>query len=135
MLRHLVRKEILDSLLNQRFVAIAVFSIVLMPLSAFINYEYHEARKAAFDGQLAEYQAEDPSSSNLRAYRVPVVLSALARGNEDPPPLDELPSFEVREPQLSNVLRSNVWAMVSLLAYLFIPFLVCYVAILRYDVR
>ena len=82
MLFHLVRKEILDSLLNQRFVAIAVFSMVLMPPSAFINYEYYEARKAAFYRQLAEYQAEDPSSSNLRAYRAPVVLSALARGTE-----------------------------------------------------
>lgn len=46
MLFHLVRKEILDSLLNRRFVAIAVFSMVLMPPSAFINYEYYEARKA-----------------------------------------------------------------------------------------
>ncbi|GMQ81881.1 MAG: DUF3526 domain-containing protein [Rhodothermia bacterium] len=82
MLRYLVRKEILDSLLNQRFVAIAVFSVVLMPLSAFINYEYYEARKAAFDSQLAEYQAEDPSPWNLRAYRAPVILSALARGTE-----------------------------------------------------
>ena len=82
MLRHLVRKEILDSLLNQRFVAMVVFSIVLMPPSVFINYEYYEARKAAFDSQLAEYQAEDPSSSNLSVYRAPVVLSALARGTE-----------------------------------------------------
>ena len=111
MRRHLVRKEIPDSLLNQRFDAIAVLRIVLMPPSAFINYEDDEARKAAFDSQLAEYQAEDP------------------------PPLDELPSFEVREPQLSIVLRSNVWARVSLLAYLFIPFLMSYVSFLRYDVR
>ncbi len=56
-------------------------------------------------------------------------------GNEDSPPLSELPAFEVREPQLSNVLKSNLWAMVSLLAYLLIPFLIAYVAFLRYDVR
>ncbi len=82
MLRHLIRKEVLDSLLNQRFLALALFSIVLMPLSAFINFEYYEARKEAFDSQLAEYQAEEPSPWNLRAYRSPVILSALARGTE-----------------------------------------------------
>ncbi len=111
MLRHLVRKEILDNLLNQRFVAIAVFSIDQIPVGPFIHCEFYEARKAAFDGQPAEYQAEDP------------------------PPLEELPRCEVREPQLSNVLRSKVWAVVSHLACLFIQFLVSRVAFLRYDVR
>jgi len=82
MLRHFIGKEILDSLLNQRFLALAVFSIVLMPLSAFINYEYYGTRKEAFDSQYASYQAEDPTPWNLRAYRAPVILSALARGTE-----------------------------------------------------
>jgi ABC-type transport system involved in multi-copper enzyme maturation permease subunit len=82
MLRHFIGKEILDSLLNQRFLALAVFSIVMMPLSAFINYEYFQTRKEAFDSQYATYQAEDPTPYNLRAYRAPVVLSALARGTE-----------------------------------------------------
>jgi len=37
MLAQFIRKEILDSLLNRRFMALAVFSVVLMPLSAVIQ--------------------------------------------------------------------------------------------------
>ncbi len=82
MLKHFIRKEIHDSVLNQRFMALALFSVILMPLSAFINIEYYQARKDSFDSQLAEYQAEEPTAWNLRAYRSPVILSALARGTE-----------------------------------------------------
>ena len=82
MLKHFIRKEIHDSVLNQRFMALALFSVVLMPLSAFINFEYYQARKDSFDSQKAEYRAQEPSAWNLRAYRSPVILSALARGTE-----------------------------------------------------
>lgn len=84
MLVHLIRKEFLDSLLNQRFIALAIFSIVLMPLSAFINYKYYDARKAAYDNQLSQYleDNENESASALRAYRSPVILSSMARGTE-----------------------------------------------------
>ena len=84
MLAHLIKKEFLDSLLNQRFIALAIFSIILMPLSAFINYEYYEARKAAYDNQLAQYLEDNDNeqASALRAYRSPVILSSLARGTE-----------------------------------------------------
>jgi len=87
MLAHFIRKEILDSLLNQRFMALAVFSIVLMPLSAVINYEFYQERHASFDSQFAEYEQEEPSPWNLRAYRAPVLLSSLGRGTEPYMPL------------------------------------------------
>lgn len=80
MLTHLIRKEFLGSLLNQRFVALAIFSIVLMPLSAVINYKYYEVRKTSFDSQLAE--VEEGREAAMRAYRSPVILSAMARGIE-----------------------------------------------------
>jgi len=82
MLRQFVRKEIQDSILNRRFMALAVFAVVLMPLSAVINYEYYEARKEAFDSQYSEYAGQEARSWNLRAYRPPMLLSALARGTE-----------------------------------------------------
>ncbi|MEZ4702684.1 MAG: ABC transporter permease subunit [Rhodothermales bacterium] len=87
MLAHLVKKEILDSLLNQRFIALAVFSIVLMPLSALINYQYFEARKTAFDSQFAEYNQQEDHRYDNRAYRPPELLSVLARGTEPYMPL------------------------------------------------
>ena len=84
MLAHLIRKEFLDSLLNQRFIALAIFSIVLMPLSAFINYKYYSARKASYDNQVARYLGEesDDRAAALRAYRAPVILSSVARATE-----------------------------------------------------
>jgi ABC-type transport system involved in multi-copper enzyme maturation permease subunit len=82
MLGHFIRKEILDSLLNMRFMALAVFSIVLMPLSALINYEYFQERRAAFDSQYAEYNTEEPNWWDLRVYRPPMLLSSLGRGTE-----------------------------------------------------
>ena len=83
MLAHLIKKEFLDSLLNQRFIALALFSIILMPLSGFINYKYYDARKASYDNQIAEFldQSEDVESA-MRAYRTPALLSSLARGTE-----------------------------------------------------
>lgn len=86
MLAQFIKKEILDSLLNQRFMALAIFSIVLMPLSAFINYEYYETRRAAFDSEFASYEQAD-NNWDQRAYRAPVLLSALARGTEPFMPL------------------------------------------------
>ncbi len=82
MLGHFIRKEILDSLLNQRFIALAIFSITLMPFSGLINVEYYQARKAAFDGQKAEYDGRDHSPYDMRGYRGPALLSVLARGSE-----------------------------------------------------
>lgn len=82
MLTHLIRKEFLDSLLNQRFVALAIFSILLMPLSAFINYRYYEARKTSFDSQFSEFQLQEDERPAMRAYRPPALLSTVARGNE-----------------------------------------------------
>lgn len=83
MLTHLIKKEFLDSLLNKRFMALAIFSIVLMPLSAFINYKYYDARKASYDNQIGQFLEESENEeSALRAYRSPVILSALARGTE-----------------------------------------------------
>ncbi|MFQ5568708.1 MAG: ABC transporter permease subunit [Rhodothermales bacterium] len=87
MLAQFIRKEILDSLLNQRFVMLAVFSIILMPLGAAINYEYYQGRRASFDSQFAEYQQEERRAWNQRAYRAPVLLSSLARGTEPYMPL------------------------------------------------
>ncbi len=82
MLVHLIYKEFLDSLLNQRFMMLAVFCIVLMPMSAWINYEYYDARKDAFDSQLADYRASEEDDQASRAYRAPSLMSPLARGNE-----------------------------------------------------
>ena len=83
MLAHLIRKEFLDSLLNKRFIALAIFSIVLMPLSAVINYEYYDARKASYDNQIGQFlEDSEDVESKLRAYRTPVILSSLARGTE-----------------------------------------------------
>ena len=70
MLAQFIRKEILDSLLNRRFMALAVFSVVLMPLSAVINYEYYLARRASFDNQYNEFQ-ETRNPSDVRGYRAP----------------------------------------------------------------
>lgn len=86
MLSQFIKKEILDSLLNQRFMALAIFSVVLMPFSAFINYEYYETRRAAFDSEYAAYEQND-NRWDQRAYRAPVLLSALARGTEPYMPL------------------------------------------------
>ena len=82
MLAHLAYKEFLDSLLNQRFMLLAIFSIILMPLSAWINYAYYEARKEAFDSQYAEYVTSEEDGAVNRAYRTPALMSTLARGNE-----------------------------------------------------
>lgn len=82
MLTHLVFKEFLDSLLNRRFMLLAVFSILLMPMSAWINYEYYDARKDAFDSQYAAFTTADDAESVNRAYRAPALMSTLARGNE-----------------------------------------------------
>ena len=87
MLRLLVRKEFLDSLLNQRFVVMAVFSLILMPLSATINYSYYDARKTSFDSQFAAFHAEDDDDRAMRAYRPPALLSTVSRGNEPYMPL------------------------------------------------
>ncbi|MFQ5768610.1 MAG: ABC transporter permease subunit [Acidobacteriota bacterium] len=87
MLRHLIRKEILDSLLNYRFLSLAVFSIVLMPLSAFINYESFHDRRSSFDSQFTTYGNEHQQGVKLRVYRPPVPLSAVARGTEAYMPL------------------------------------------------
>ncbi len=86
MLAQFIRKEILDSLLNRRFMALAVFSVVLMPLSAVINYEYYLARRASFDNQYNEFQ-ETRNPSDVRGYRAPELLSVLARGTEPYMPL------------------------------------------------
>ena len=86
MLAQLISKEILDSLLNRRFMALAVFSVVLMPLSAVINYEYYQARRASFDSQFNEFQ-ETREPSDVRGYRPPELLSVLARGTEPYMPL------------------------------------------------
>ena len=86
MLAQFIRKEILDSLLNRRFMALAVFSVVLMPLSAVINYEYYLARRASFNNQYNEFQ-ETRSPSDVRGYRAPELLSVLARGTEPYMPL------------------------------------------------
>ena len=82
MLAQFIRKEILDSLLNRRFMALAVFSVVLMPLGALINYKFYEGRRASFDSQFAQYQQEEPRPWNQRAYRAPALSSSLARGTE-----------------------------------------------------
>lgn len=83
MLTHLIKKEFLDSLLNKRFMALAIFSIVLMPLSAFINYKYYDARKASYDNQIGQFlEDNDSQDAAMRAYRSPVILSSLARGTE-----------------------------------------------------
>lgn len=82
MLLHFIKKEILDSLLNLRFMTLAVFSIVLMPLSGYINFEYFQERRASFDSQYNEYQSEGERARSMRAYRAPVLLSTLARGTE-----------------------------------------------------
>ncbi len=82
MLLHLIKKEFLDSLLNQRFMLLTVFCIVLMPMSAWINYAYYEARKEAFDSQYADFTASEASDRVSRAYRAPALMSTLARGNE-----------------------------------------------------
>ena len=87
MLLTLIRKEFLDSLLNQRFVVLAVFSLILMPLSATINYSYFEARKTSFDSQFATYQSAEEDNRAMRAYRPPPILSAVSRGNEPYMPL------------------------------------------------
>lgn len=86
MLAQFIRKEILDSLLNRRFMALALFSVVLMPLSAVINYEYFQTRRASFDSQYAEFQ-ETKNPSDVRGYRPPELLSVLARGTEPYMPL------------------------------------------------
>ena len=119
---------------------------LLSPASALTFFVSDEAgtRDLAYEGYRnavhAHYQIIDQTIfAHQRSNRLEVGMEGMVMmgnlGAEDPPPWDAPPSFEVREPQLSNVLRSNVWAMVSLLAYLFIPFLVSYVAFLRYDVR
>lgn len=87
MLAQFIRKEILDSLLNRRFMALAVFSVVLMPLGAIINYKFYEGRRASFDSQFAQYQQEEARPWNQRAYRAPALSSSLARGTEPYMPL------------------------------------------------
>lgn len=82
MLSHLIYKEFLDNLLNRRFMLLAVFSILLMPMSAWINYAYYDARKDAFDSQYAVFAAADDAENVSRAYRAPALMSCLARGNE-----------------------------------------------------
>ncbi|GAB5520666.1 MAG: DUF3526 domain-containing protein [Rhodothermales bacterium] len=87
MLGLFIKKELIDGLLNMRFMALAVFSIVLMPLSAFINYEYFQERYGSFESQYNAYQQEEVRSWNMRAYRPPELLSAVARGTEAYMPL------------------------------------------------
>ena len=61
---------------------LAVFSMLLMPMSAWINHAYYEARKATFDSQYAEFTTGSKEETINRAFRAPAPLSLLARGNE-----------------------------------------------------
>ena len=62
--------------------ALALFTVLLMPLSAFINFEYYQARQTAFDSQYAEGTNSENQEAYMRAYRAPALLSTLARGSE-----------------------------------------------------
>ena len=129
---------------NQRQLSRAISLLSPAPALTFFVSDAAGTGDLAYQGYRnavqAHYQIIDQSIfSHQRSNRLEIGMGGMTMmgdlGDEDPPPVDELPAFEVREPQLSNVLRSNVWAMVSLLVYLFLPFLLSYVAFLRYDVR
>ena len=51
------------------------------------------------------------------------------------PAWTEVPEFTTTQNDLAQVMQTRVWAFVSLLVYLVLPFLIAYVAFLRYDVR
>ena len=51
------------------------------------------------------------------------------------PDWTEVPEFTTTPNNLAKVMQTRVWAFVSLLVYLVLPFLIAYVAFLRYDVR
>lgn len=104
MLNHLIKKEVLDSLLNQRFMTLAIFSIVLMPLSAVINYKYYDARQTAFESQFAEFnQEEDIRVWDVRAYRAPELLSTLVAGVEPYMPIYYSFNSQLQETRPGNI--------------------------------
>ncbi len=116
MLSHLIRKEFLDSLLNQRFIILAVFSIILMPLSGVINNKYYEARKASFDSQFGEFSQEEEALPT-RAYRPPAPLSTLARGIEPFMPIyyeyHSLTGFQNEDAASPGNLEAQDFSMLS----------------------
>lgn len=107
MVRIIIMKEIRESLLNRRFLAIASFSVLLLVLSGVVNYEYYIARKASFDTQFAEF-AREKEDSDLRAYRPPALLSVLARGTEPYMPLYF--GFGTHDASLGQVTPGNIEA-------------------------
>jgi ABC-type transport system involved in multi-copper enzyme maturation permease subunit len=48
---------------------------------------------------------------------------------------EEVPTFETTALDQGQVIQANAWGLVSLFAYVLIPFALAYVAFLRYDVR
>lgn len=122
MLSHFIRKEIRDGLLNWRFMALALFAVILMPLGAIINDEYYEARKEAFDSQYSEYTRQDPQSSNSRACRSPLLLPALARGTGPCMPVDYFFTSEATAIG-SGTIEAQVFSTFSTFGSFDFPFL------------
>ncbi len=67
--------------------------------------------------------------------RVRIEGGALWMNVGERPDWTEVPEFTTTQNNLAQVMQTSVWAFVSLLVYLVLPFLIAYVAFLRYDVR
>ncbi len=67
--------------------------------------------------------------------KVRVGQSAFWMSVGERPDWTEVPEFTTTQHNLAQVMQTRVWAFASLLVYLVFPFLIAYVAFLRYDVR
>jgi hypothetical protein len=92
------------------------------------------------DAVMAHYQIIDRevySKRRSQRYQIRLGGSSISSnfGGGSDVDLEAVPAFTIKEPELRNVLRENAWALATILIYLVVPFVVAYVAFLRYDVR
>ncbi len=92
-----------------------------------------------FQDQASDYYAQlrsgPLSKLTTSAVRVRLGGSSFWMNNDDEVDWDNLPQFQATNPDLSSAIQRNAWALVSLILFLLLPFLLAYVAFIRYDAR
>jgi len=87
MLRTLVRKEILESLLSFKFLVATVLCLTLIPLGTYVNLKEYEQRLGDYQEALRIYQERSEGNLDLGfqalGYRPPSMLSVFSVGLEN----------------------------------------------------
>ncbi|MEM1094381.1 MAG: ABC transporter permease subunit [Bacteroidota bacterium] len=116
----------------------AALTFLVTDLAGTGDASYATYREAVGD----HYQIIDQelfSRSRARRYSVQVggssFSSSFPSDDDDAPEASDMPVFQAEAPGIGAVMGEHAWAIGTLLVYLIVPFLVAYVAFLRYDVR